>query len=96
MMYTIYVTFTCHPGKREAYVQKLHEGGYLDAIRNEEGCKCYDFYFSEKDKNTLLLIEMWESKSDQEQHMTTPHMAEVMKLNGDYIVSAKLGEFTLC
>ena len=94
-MYRIYVVFKAFSGKREAYIEKMNAEGYLSAIRGEEGCLLYDFYYSEKDKDELLLIETWESKAHQEAHMQTPHMAKVMELNKAYIESVELGEFSL-
>ena len=83
-MYTIYVVFTCLPGKRE---------GILDAIRAEDGCIRYDYYFSDSDENELLLIEAWETKRHQQIHIEQPHMARLREIKGDYVVSTKLGEF---
>lgn len=94
-MFNIYVVFKCFPGKREDFTKALNEKGYTEAIRNEEGCIRYDFYFSEKDPNELLLIEGWESKAHQEAHIKTPHMAEVLKMNADYVESAELTEFNI-
>ncbi len=94
-MYTIYVNFTCREGKREGYVERLRSEGVLDAVRAENGCIRYDFYFSEKDANELLLIEAWESKEHQQIHIGQPHMATMRKFRDEYIISAKLGEFEL-
>ena len=45
-MYTIYVKFTCAAGKREEFVEGLKEAGIVDAIRAEDGCIQYDYYYS--------------------------------------------------
>ena len=71
-MYTIYVVFQCLPGKREAFVEAVKREGILDAIRAEDGCIRYDYYFSEADANELLLIEAWESKRHQQIHIEQP------------------------
>ena len=92
-MYTIFVKFECLPGKRESFVKQVREQGILAAIRAEDGCLQYDYYFSEECENELLLIEAWESKQHQEIHMTQPHMEQLRALNGAYIKSASLGEF---
>ena len=94
-MYTIYVTFQCAEGKREAFIKKVKEEGIVDAVRAEDGCIRYDYYYSEKDPNELLLIEAWESKQHQQIHIEQPHMAKLREIKPDYIVSTKLGEFTL-
>ena len=94
-MYTIYVKFECHEGKRETFVEAVKSQGILDAIRAEDGCLQYNYYFSEADKNELLLIEAWESKQHQQVHMEQPHMARLREINARCIKTAKLGEFEL-
>ena len=92
-MYTIYVVFKCLPDKREAFVEAVKNKGILSAIRAEDGCLRYDYYFSESDPNELLLIEAWETKRHQEIHIEQPHMARLRAMKDDYIVSTTLGEF---
>lgn len=94
-MYTIYVNFKCHPEKREAFVEAMKKEGILSAIRAEDGCLRYDYYFSEADENELLLIEAWETKKHQQIHIEQPHMARLREIKDDYIAQTKLGEFEL-
>jgi len=94
-MYTIYVRFQCIPEKRETYVEILKREGILSAVRAEEGCLRYDYYFSDSDENELLLIEAWETQQHQQTHIEQPHMARLRELKKDYIVSTTLGEFEL-
>ncbi|MBE7062316.1 MAG: antibiotic biosynthesis monooxygenase [Ruminococcaceae bacterium] len=94
-MYTIYVIFKSFPGKREAFIEKVKEEGLVDAIRAENGCIRYDYYFSEKDPDEILLIEAWETKEHQQIHINQPHMARLRAIKEDYIISTTLGEFSL-
>ena len=94
-MYTIYVKFTCQPGKREAFTERVREEGIYEAILAEDGCLRYDYYYSEKDENELLLIEAWETKEHQQIHIAQPHMDALRALKKDYILDTKLGEFEL-
>ncbi|MBQ7034075.1 MAG: antibiotic biosynthesis monooxygenase [Clostridia bacterium] len=94
-MYTIYVIFKSFPGKREAFIEKVKEEGLVDAIRAENGCIRYDYYFSEKDPDEILLIEAWETKEHQQIHINQPHMARLRAIKEDYIISTTLGEFVL-
>ena len=94
-MYAIYVKFTCVKGRREAFVEKMHESGILAAIRAEDGCHKYDYYLSEKDANELLLVEVWETKEHQQAHLTQPHMAAMRSFKDDYIRDTALGEVEL-
>jgi len=94
-MYTIYVVFKCHSNKREAFIERVKSEGIVDAIRAEDGCIRYDYYFSEKDPNEILLIEAWETKKHQQIHIEQPHMARLREFKGEYIESTTLGEFEL-
>ena len=94
-MYTIYVKFTCLPEKREAFVEKMKETGILEAVRAEDGCYRYDYYFSQKDPNELLLIEQWESREHQKIHIKQPHMVQLRTFKNDYITDTVLGEIEL-
>lgn len=94
-MYTIYVQFRCLDGKREAFVEAVKREGILAAVRAEDGCLRYDYYFSEADANELLLIEAWESKHHQQVHIEQPHMARLREMKDGYIESTTLGEFEL-
>ena len=94
-MYTIYVQFNCFHEKREAFVETVKKEGILDAIRAENGCLRYDYYFSEADANELLLIEAWESREHQQIHLEQPHMARLRQIKDGYIKTTTLGEFEL-
>lgn len=94
-MYKIYVVFKSFPGKREDFIEKLHSENIVEAVRNEDGCYRYDYYFSEKDDDEILLIEEWETKRHQEIHIAQPHMARLREIKSDYIVSTTLGEFEI-
>ena len=94
-MYTIYVVFKCLPGKRESFVERVKEEGILAAVRAEDGCLRYDYYFSEADANELLLIEAWETKRHQEVHIEQPHMAKLRSFKAEYIETTTLREFEL-
>ncbi len=94
-MYTIYVTFKCVPGKREEYIKRLYAEGIVDEVRREDGCIRYDYYFSEKDPDEILLIEAWETKKHQEIHIEQPHMARLRELKPEFVLDTKLGEFEL-
>lgn len=94
-MYTIYVVFNCFDGKREDFVKKVKEEGLVDEIRNENGCIRYDFYFSEKDPNEILLLEAWESYEDQQIHIAQPHMEKFREIKKDYIEKTTIKEYKI-
>lgn len=84
-MLTLLVKYTAKPGCREKYADEVLSSGLLDAIRAEEGCLHYDYYFSVQEKNVILLIEQWESEALQQAHMRHPNMARLKELKEAYI-----------
>jgi len=94
-MYTIYVVFDCYENKREEFIERVKSEGIVDAIRAEDGCIRYDYYFAEKNPNEILLIEAWETKEHQQIHIEQPHMAKLRALKDGYIKTTSLGEFEL-
>ena len=91
----LYVVYHAKPGGREAFVRQVVEEGILTAIRAEDGCLAYDYYFSAQDENELLLIERWESAAHQRVHMEQPHMARLREIKDKYIADTKLGRVRL-
>ena len=91
----LYVKYTAKPGCREQFVREIVRRGILTAIRNEDGCLAYDYYFSAQDENMVLLLEKWASAAHQRVHMTQPHMAELMELKAQFIEDAHLGHVHL-
>jgi quinol monooxygenase YgiN len=94
-MYRIAVTFRCLPGKREAFLERVKAEGIRDAVLAEDGCHAYNYYFSEADKNELLLIEYWETQKHQQVHLDQPHMEKLRSFKNEYITNTELGEFEL-
>ena len=96
MAYNIFVRFTAaYPGAGEDFVKEVTEAGIADAIRSEDGCIKYDYYFSAQDDKLLLLIEQWESYEHQQVHLTQPHMDRLRTIKGKYITDTVIKEFTL-
>lgn len=87
------VTYTACPGMREEFVQKVREAGILEAIRNENGCIRYDYFYSEEDENQLLLVEKWETEECQRVHMEQPHMKKLAEIKDRCMTDTKLERF---
>ena len=92
---TLFVKYTAKPGMRESFVRTLVEKGIVTAIRGENGCLCYDYYFSAQDENVVLLIEKWESEEHQRIHMTQPHMTELMAIKEEMVAETVFGDAAL-
>ena len=47
----------------------------LDRIRNEKGCRTYNFYGEVEDQNSLILIGEWDTLSAWENHIKSDDFA---------------------
>lgn len=92
-MYFLNVTYHTKENKREAFLDKIKELGIDEKVRAEKGCIKYDYYFSDADSDELLLVEMWETKEDQQIHVQQEHMKTLMGFKDDYIKSTELKAF---
>lgn len=89
-MLTLLVKYTAKPGCREKYADQVISSGLLDAIRAENGCLRYDYYFSVQEENVILLVEQWENEKLQQEHMQHPNMTRLQALKAEYIANTIL------
>ena len=89
-MFYYYVVQTAKEGCREKFVEELNSLGVTDAVRAEDGCIKYDFYYSENNPDEILLVEIWESQKHQQVHLTQPHIENIKKLKELYIEKTEL------
>lgn len=84
------VTYYAKPGCAKAFVEELENSGIAAAVRGEDGCIHYDYYYSAKDENVVFLFEEWVSQAHQQVHLTQPHMAPMRGIKEKYILNTEL------
>ena len=89
-MLLLLVKYTAKPGGGEKFVREITDSGILDAVRAEEG-----YYFSAESPDTVLLIEKWVSPEQQEAHLQSAHMAELMRIKEKYILNTAVEKAVL-
>ena len=67
----------------------------VNTVRAEDGCEGYDYYFSAEKPVTVLLVEKWASARQQEAHLQTAHMAELMRIKEKYILNTAVEKAVL-
>jgi quinol monooxygenase YgiN len=60
----------------------------VHATRAEEGCARYAYGVDIADPNLLHIVEQWSDEEAVNQHMNTPHMAELMQAIGGAKIEA--------
>jgi len=88
--YMLTVTYKAKPGDAQTFVEELEKSGVAAAVRAENGCIAYDYYFSAKDADLIFLFEEWESAEHQQIHLTQPHIATLKQIKEKYILHSEL------
>ena len=88
--YSLAVTFQAKENCEEKFVRELEESGIAATIRSEKGCIRYDFFYPAKKDGSVFLFEEWETRADQELHITQPHMDDMRAVKAKYILSTDL------
>lgn len=61
MSITVNLYYTGENGNALKFAQEMENSGTADAIRREEGNLRYEYFQPLQDKETVLLIDSWES-----------------------------------
>lgn len=81
---TMNLYYTGENGNARRFVEEMESGGTADAIRAEEGNLRYDYFVSEDDPETVLLIDSWAGQKALDAHHRTPMMGTISALREKY------------
>lgn len=84
MSITVNLYYTGENGNALKFVQEMENSGTADAIRREEGNLRYEYFQPLQDKETVLLIDRWESRQALEVHHASPMMQTIAALRDKY------------
>lgn len=94
-MFGLNVIYRCKEGKRDAFLQKIDEIGLQKAVLAEAGCVQYHYFRSADDENKVLLLEKWESRQAQADHLKQPHMSAMGALREEFLEDTVLETYDL-
>ena len=78
---TMNLYYTGQNGSALKFVQEMESSGTADAIRQEEGNLRYDYFISQDQPETVLLIDSWASQEALDAHHATPMMQTIASLH---------------
>ncbi len=84
MSITIHLYYTGKDGSARRFAQEMVESGLADAVRAEEGCLRYEYFFPMGDPETVLLIDRWRDQAALDFHHKSPMMAQIARLRDKY------------
>lgn len=74
----VVATFVAKPDRADEIERFGRE--VVTPTHDEDGCVKYALHRDTSDPNTFVLVEVWRSQQDLDQHFTQPHMALVAEL----------------
>ena len=77
MSITVNLYYTGETGNALKFAQGMENSGTADAIRREEGNLRYEYFQPLQDKETVLLIDSWESQQALDVHHASPMMQTI-------------------
>ena len=86
----INIYYTGKDGSAKKFVEEMISSGLVAKIREEEGNLGYEYFFPEDDKETVLLIDGWESEEALNYHHKSPMMAQIAELRDKYNLKMKV------
>ncbi len=90
-MYQIFVTYSFDTKEnRDGFYAGLEENRIAEICSGEKGCIRYEYFYPCKDETGLFLVELWETREDQQVHTRQPHFAKIGELKEKYGATAGL------
>lgn len=92
-MLTMIVYYHCKNGQRNEFMQALKDANISALCKSEKGCAQYDYFLSDKDEDTVLLMEKWDKETDQQEHLKTKNFEVLSKIKNQFIESVEIERF---
>lgn len=92
-MITLHLFYTGTGGAAEAFAREMTSSGVADEIRREPGNLRYEYFFPMDDRETVLLIDAWESQAAIDAHHASPMMAKIAALREKYDLHMRVERF---
>ena len=93
MAITINLRYKGQNGSAVQFAEEMITGGTVDKIRAEKGNLRYEYYQQLDDKETILLIDSWESQEALDLHHASPIMAKIAALREKYDLHMKVEQY---
>lgn len=84
MSITVNIYYKGKGGSAKRFVEEMISSGTVDYIRAEGGNEKYEYFYSERDPETVLLIDRWKDQSALDRHHALPVMQTISALREKY------------
>ena len=91
---TVNLYYTGTNGSARAFAKEMMESGLVDAVRAEDGCERYAYFFPMEDEETVLLIDRWRDQAALDAHHKSPMMKQIALLREKYHLRLRVERYT--
>ena len=77
----------------ERFANEMELSGIAGKVRNEKGNLGYEYFFSQKDEETVLLVDKWADEQAIDDHHKSEMMKEIARLRDKYKLRLKVEKF---
>ena len=87
-MKSIFVTYHCKPGQRDAFYHAITENGIDGKSRAENGNSRYEYFYSLDDPDTLFLAEAWADEESHAAHKASDTNKLLQNLKAEFCIGS--------
>ena len=80
----IHIYYTGHGNAAREFAQEMISSGLAEAVRAEEGCLGYEYFFPMGSSQTVLLVDCWRDQTAIDLHHKSPMMDRIAQLRKKY------------
>lgn len=95
MSFTVNIYYKGQNGSAKNFANEMISSGIVDEIRSKEGNIRYEYFEPLEDKETILLIDSWESQESLDKHHESETMKKIMGLRNKYDLHMKVEKYVL-
>ena len=95
MSFTINIYYKGQNGSAKKFANEMISSGIVEEIRNKKGNLRYEYFEPLEDKETILLIDSWESEEALDNHHKSATMNKIIELRNKYDLHMKVEKYIL-
>lgn len=93
MSISVNIYYSGKNGNAKKFAEEMEKSGTAEKIRSEAGNLRYEYFFSAKDSETVLLIDEWKDQKSIDEHHATEMMQKISELRDKYDLHMKVERY---
>lgn len=86
------VIYKLKENSADEFMKALYDENIPQNVRRENGCLGYDYFISADKKDSVVLLEKWETKEAQAVHLSQPRMNRLREIKDKYVAETTVRE----